>query len=419
MTRRLLGLSVPLALLLAVPAVQVVLDRAYLRGSCAVSTHAVLLCVATLLFTLLSGPNAYAVVAIPKLLKARGPADATVLIQNTVGVAVALFLFCLGLVPLAEPLSPSLLGHPLDPDECCFAKALPVVVSLLILQNGALAPTIARGHIWPAVGAVGVGLAVHATVLGFFPEGGLTTAALARAAGALVSSILAFACLDAPKRFGFIPRLRFDRAAVREIVSRGAVIGIHALVGSAFMAGFFLAVSRNGPDELAATAVAFGWYALVASFPLGLAQATGIVTAEAAGADDPPALRFANRRGDCLCYLASSVVAVGFFAVGHVLMPPRSEGTESLLANAVFGVCCFAAFDGTTQCRVWSLRALGRQNQVLIVTLALGVLYTVSLCLFTSTGSCWTALAFYGVGLAFTLERILVRTLPARSPAGE
>jgi Na+-driven multidrug efflux pump len=418
MILRLLRLAAPLSLLLATPATQVLLDRLYLAGTpaaaAAVSTHAVLLGAATLLFLLLGGTNLYGVVAITKLLHANRPADAAAFTQNTIGVASVSALLCALLVPFAGPLCAAFVAHPLDSETCDFARGLIGVVALLLVQNAALAPLLARRRVWSAVLVAAVGLGVHAALLAILlPEGGLVATALARSAGALVSTILALAILPVPGRFGLVPLVRLDQRVVREIVCGGLVIGLHALVGSLCVGCvFFLALSRNGADQLSAAAVAFGWYALFAAIPLGLAQATGIVTAEAVGQDDRKALHRVSQVGPRLCTVASAVIAVGFLAAGWTLLHRGGNGPQSALATAVLGVCAHAAFDGTTQCGAWSLRALGRQNDVLIATITTGLLYVIALGLFTDVNSRWVTLGCHGTVLAVVLQRKRTRSLP-------
>jgi hypothetical protein len=127
MTHRLLRLSLPLALLLAVPAAQMILERAVLASTeqspAALSSHAVLIGVATILFLFLNGPNDYAVLAIARL-EWEKPAEATSFAQNTIVSASYSILLCVLLIPAASGLTTPLLSHKPTEDEVDCARTL-------------------------------------------------------------------------------------------------------------------------------------------------------------------------------------------------------------------------------------------------------------------------------------------------------
>jgi Na+-driven multidrug efflux pump len=428
MTRRLLSLAGPLGILFVLPASQVFLDRQFLGGegcgAISVATHALLLAAASLLFLFLNGANVYAVVALAKLLdRRRLPADAAAVLGSTIGVATWNGLLCLLLLPFVDSLAAPLIGHPLDADELAFARYLLVTVAILLFQNAALAPTLARKGVWLAAAVGATSVAVHAILLLIvLPDGGLGATAIARAGGAFVSASLALALLPFPKWCGLFPVVWPTRATIRELVTRGAVIGIQGVIGNLFVGVlFFLALAQSSEQGLvAAAAMAFAWSSLFAAIPLAIGQATGILTAEALGRGEVSLVHDIVKHGDRVCFPVSFLIGTGLHFAGSVMLGVSwFTGHATYLAGAFFGVSLHTAFDGTIQTHIWSLRALTRQNQILAATVATGAAYAVLLFLYPGPNACWCMLGAYDIVLWLILQRVLARSLPALPPVEE
>jgi Na+-driven multidrug efflux pump len=424
MIHRLLRLALPLALVLAVPAAQVLLERAVLASTeqfpAALSSHAVLIGAATILFLFLNGPNVYAVAAIARLRRGR-PAHATAFAENTVAFSAYSGLLCFLLMPWADVLSTPLLGHSPSEDELNSARFLLGIVAVLLVQYAALAPVLAEERVWAAFLVLASGLLIHAACLFLVPsEWGLSGVTAARAAGVLVSGSVATRVSPIPKAWlGFSPVVRHDKVIQYELLSQGAVVGLHAAVGSLVVGiVFFLALSRNGEAPLSAAAIAFSWYSTLSALPVAVAQAAGIETAEALGQKDSPLLRMAVNTGDRICSHLALTLALGFWIAGSVFWWLIDPVTGSALGMALLGISLHAYVDVRIQAQVWSLRALGRQNGTLVATLVAGLLYAGSLLLIAETCASWFLLLGYDLLLYVLLRRILARSVPVQPSHG-
>jgi Na+-driven multidrug efflux pump len=418
MTHRLLRLALPLALVLAVPAAQVLLERTVLsrteQSPAALASHAVLIGAATLLFLFLNGPNVHAVVAIARL-QQHEPRKAMNFAQNTTAFSGYTGLLSFLLIPAAPVLSSFLLGRAPSEDEVNSARLLLGVVALLLVQHAALAPVVAAGRVWLAGLVLLSGLLVHAALLIIVPSGwGLTGVTYCRSAGALVSVSLATLLSPVPKSRPLLsPVVRRDKVVQLELLLRGAAVGLHAAVGSLVVGFiFFLALARNGEPPLAAAALAFSWYSFLSALPVGVAQATGIVAAEALGQTDSSLVRKAVKAGDRICHHLTVALALGFWVTGFVLWWGIEPASSSALAIAFLGISLHASMDGSIQAQAWSLRALGRQNGILVATLVAALLYGASLFVISEICTSWFLLFGYDFLLFFLLRRILTQLLP-------
>ncbi len=416
MTHRLLRLALPLTLFLAVPAAQVLLERAILarteQSPAALSSHAVLIGAATILFLFLNGSNVYSVVAIARLRRER-PVHATLFAQNTIAFTAYSGLLCFLLIPAAHVLTSLLLGHEPSQDEVNCARLLLGIVAVLLAQHAALAPVLAQERVWSAFFVVSSGLLVHAVFLFIVPTAwGLSGVIAARTAGTLVSGSFATRLSPIPKVwFGLSPVVRRDKMVQAELLLRGAVVGFHAAIGSLVVGiVFFLALSRNGAAPLAAAAIAFSWYSVLSALPVGVAQATGIVTAEALGQKGWLLVQKAVKGGDRVCFHLAYTIAIGFLVAGFIFSWVIEPIPGSCLGIALFGISLHASIDGSIQAQVWSLRALGRQNAILIATLTAALLYGTSLFAVSETCASWLCLFWYDLLLYLLLQRILRRS---------
>jgi Na+-driven multidrug efflux pump len=223
-----------------------------------------------------------------------------------------------------------------------------------------------------------------------------------------------------PKRcLDLFPVLRLDKLAQVELVLRGAAVGLHAAVGS-FVVGFvfLLALSRNGEAPVRAAAIAFSWYSFLSALPFGVAQAAGIVTAEASGKKNSSLLEKAVTTGDRICFHLAFTIAIGLFIAGSLFWWLIDPVTGSSLGMALFGISLHAFIDGNVQARVWSLRALGRQSGILIANLVAGLLYAGSLFFITGTGASWFLLFGYDLVLYLLLGWIRAQSIPVQPSRG-
>jgi len=414
MARPLLRLAFPLMLVLAVPALQVIIDRLALSrtaGPAAVCTHTVMLAAATFVFIFFNGANLFATAAVARLRRTNHAlAEAFARDAYLVSISYAILTFLLSLLP--NHLLALLLGRDPSPDEEGLAQYLLWVVGLLLIQHATLVSSLARCSVRPLLLASTAGLLVHIALLALsLPTLTLIQAGAARYWGAVTSCGLSIYLSGdrGPRPPVSLP----SRRTLREVAVQGTVVGLHSLAGFLFVGFlFFVALRETGEESLAAGARAFGWYTFLGALPLAVAQATGIL---ASNSRDPVEGRLIIRTGVRLAAACSALVAS--LLVGTGVSAWASEGSTDFVIAAL-GIAAFSALDGPGQAVACGLRGMGRQRSVLAATLVVGSAYTLAVFFVPGDTGRWVALGFYGGGLFLLLRKILHHEIPNATSRG-
>ncbi|MGD9646007.1 MAG: MATE family efflux transporter [Pirellulales bacterium] len=234
-----------------------------------------------------------------------------------------------------------------------------------------------------------------------FPELGLAGAAWATVVSLWMRTAIYFALFLMPanrQRYGTVRGCRIDTALLRRLLRFGSPAGVQMLLEVAGFTGFLMVVGWLGPDEHAATNLAFTINALAFVPMLGFGLAVTTLVGQHLGENRPQVAARGVWSAYVLATLYVAVVALLYLATPHWFLLAHAANSEpgqfARISDAVRlllrFVAAYSLFDAMNIVFVSALKGAGDTRFILLTSLCLCLVPIVLP---------WVGLAYFDFGL--------------------
>lgn len=243
-------------------------------------------------------------------------------------------------------------------NEVIYYRILVSGAVLPLVTNAVLSFWTGRGRTWTVFAITGSTVLAN-VILNYlliygtygFPRMGIAGAGIATLASSLLGLVLALGLFWLPSnlsRFNTFPRKTLDRDLFRRLIRFGLPNGIQFFFDVAAFNVFVQLLQRAGPEEAAASAIAFSWNAMAFIPMIGLGFTVNVLVGQSVGAEDIPHAKRSVRSARTLVLMYMGTLTTLFIMVPGFFTKAFDADPEiiRLAQRFLFYIALYLLFDG-------------------------------------------------------------------------